>query len=241
MRKIIRAGFGALTLLLAAATSSWAQQPVKLCIPTQTLVNGALKDSCQPVDSGNPLPTTGGGGGGSVTITTPLGHGTADAAAVAIVPSATASFPLAAGSALVGQVGIDQTTPGTTNAVVASAAALGGSLAVGSIVPNNTTAVVVKASHGTLYGVQLFGIGSAPAYLKIYNAASATCGSGTPLVRLGIPAASTAANGAGSNVTFGPVGIAMGTGITYCVTTGIADADATAPAATSFLVNLDYQ
>jgi len=110
----------------------------------------------------------------------------------------------------------------------------------GNIVANNTTAVVVKASAGTLYGVQVYGIGSAPAYLKIYNATSATCGSGTPVKRLQIPAAATAANGAGSNITFGPQGVAFGTGITYCVTTGITDADATAPAANTFLVNLDW-
>ena len=110
----------------------------------------------------------------------------------------------------------------------------------GAIVPNNTTAVVVKGSAGTLFGVQVYGINAAPAYLKIYNAATATCGSGTPVKRIMIPAASTAANGAGSNVTFGP-GLALGTGITYCVTTGIADADTTAPTAANFLVNVDYE
>jgi len=110
----------------------------------------------------------------------------------------------------------------------------------GAIVPNNTTAVVVKASAGTLFGLQVYGINAAPAYVKIYNATSATCGSGTPVKRIMIPAASTAANGAGSNVTFGP-GLALGTGITYCVTTGIADNDTTAPTASNFLVNVDYE
>jgi hypothetical protein len=33
----------------------------------------------------------------------------------------------------------------------------------------------------------------------------------------------------------------MGTGITYCVTTGIADNDTTAPAAATFLVNVDFE
>jgi hypothetical protein len=108
----------------------------------------------------------------------------------------------------------------------------------GAIVPNNTTAVVVKASAGTLFGVQVYGIGAAAAFLKIYNAASATCGSGTPVKRLMIPSAT--GGGAGSNVAFGP-GLAFSTGITYCVTTGIADADTTAPAASTFLVNLDYE
>lgn len=55
-----------------------------------------------------------------------------------------------------------------------------------------------------------------------------------------ITACGTAANGAGSNISFGTQGVAFGTGITYCVTTGIADNDTTAPAATTFLVNLDW-
>jgi hypothetical protein len=148
--------------------------------------------------------------------------------------------PLSAGSAIIGKVGIDQTTLGTTNAVRTIAGTNGGASVVGNIAANNTTAVVVKASAGTVFGVQLYGIGSAPAYLKLYNATSATCGSGTPVKRLMIPAASTAANGAGSNITFGASGINFGTGITYCVTTGIGDADATAPAASTFLVNIDY-
>lgn len=121
------------------------------------------------------------------------------------------------------------------------AVASGGASVTGNIAANNTTAVVVKASAGTLYSVQLAGLGSAPAYLKIYNAASATCGSGTPVARYMIPAASTAANGAGSNIDLGPTGVSYGTGITYCVTTGIADADTTAPAASTFLVNLVWK
>lgn len=129
-----------------------------------------------------------------------------------------------------------RTTAANASPVVPVAAAS----TAGAIVPPNTTAVVVKGSAGTLFGVQVYGINAAPAYLKIYNATSATCGSGTPVKRIMIPAASTAANGAGSNVTFGP-GLAMGTGITYCVTTGIADADTGTPTAANFLVNVDYE
>ncbi len=125
-------------------------------------------------------------------------------------------------------------------AVTVGALATGGSSTTGNIAANNTTAVVVKAAAGTLYGVQVYGLGSAPAYLKIYNATSATCGSGVPVKRIMIPAASTAANGAGSNIAFGTSGVAFGTGITYCVTTGIADNDTTAPAAATFLINVDW-
>jgi hypothetical protein len=125
-------------------------------------------------------------------------------------------------------------------ATAATAVATGGAATTGNIAANNTTNVVVKASAGTLYGVQLYGIGSVPAYLKIYNSTSTTCGTGTPVKRLMIPAAATAANGNGSNVSFGPQGIAFSTGITYCVTTGITDADTTAPATNSYLINIDW-
>jgi hypothetical protein len=133
--------------------------------------------------------------------------------------------------------GIAAMTPVIVNNAVST---IGGQTTAGAMVPNNTTAVVVKGSAGTLYGIQVYGISATPAYVKFYNATSATCGSGTPVKRLMIPAASTAALGAGSNITFGVQGVAFGTGITYCVTTGITDADTTAPAANTFLVNVDY-
>jgi hypothetical protein len=60
----------------------------------------------------------------------------------------------------------------------------------GAIAPNNTTGVLLKAAPGTISSIQLGGIGSAPAYLKLYDSATApTCGSGTPVKRLIIPAA----------------------------------------------------
>lgn len=126
-------------------------------------------------------------------------------------------------------------------AVGVVAAATGGSTTAGAIQPNNTTAVVVKASAGTLLGIQAYNIGAGPAYLKIYNATSATCGSGTPVKRLLIPKAGTAADGAGNNITFTATGVNFATGITYCITTGIADNDATAAATNTVLVNVDYQ
>lgn len=171
-----------------------------------------------------------------------VGHGTAAAALRVELPTdGTGVVGLNAGTQLIGKAGIDQTTLGVTNGVSPVATTTGGATTTGNIAANNTTAVVVKSGATTLYGVQMAGLGSAPAYLKLYNATSATCGSGTPVKRLMIPAASTAANGAGSNINFGPVGVAFGTGLTYCITTGITDADTTAPAASTFLVSLDYK
>lgn len=176
------------------------------------------------------------------TVAAAAGHGTAAAGLRVELPTdGTGVVGLNAGTQLIGKAGIDQTTLGSTNGVSPVATTTGGGSQTGNIAANNTTAVVVKASAGTLYSLQLSGIGSAPAYLKIYNAASATCGSGTPVGRYMIPAAATAANGAGSNIDLGPVGVAYGTGITYCVTTGITDADTTAPAASTFLVNLVWK
>ncbi len=129
----------------------------------------------------------------------------------------------------------------TIGAVYPEARATGGASTTGNIGANNTTAVVVKASAGTLYGAQLANIGSVPLYLKIYNATSATCGSGTPVKRLIIPKAGTAADGGGSNIDFGPAGVAFSTGITYCLTAAIGDSDTTAPAASVALVNLDWK
>lgn len=120
---------------------------------------------------------------------------------------------------------------------VGIAPATSGGLSVYSaIVPNNTTSTVVKAGAGQLYGAQVFNNNSTIAYLKLYNAAqgSTTCGSGTPIARYMIPALS-------GFVYSEPNGLAFSTAITACVTTGIADNDTTAPAASTYLVNVTYK
>lgn len=111
----------------------------------------------------------------------------------------------------------------------------------GTIAPNNTTGVLLKGGSGIVWGVELGSIGAAPAYLKLYDKATApTCGTDTPVKRLIIPAAATAANGAAQHIGF-PAGVRFQIGIGYCVTTGIADADTGAPAAATFLINIDWR
>ena len=110
------------------------------------------------------------------------------------------------------------------------------------IAANSTNATSVKASAATLMACQLGGVGSTPAFLKIYNKASSpTVGTDTPVLTLIIPAASTAANGAGSNISFGPGGLALGTGFAAAITGVITDADTTAVAATTFSVSCQYE
>lgn len=244
MSKAIRRGLLAGVFWLAAvgAALASAATPVAPCVTVTSTASGVTQEFCVPVTAANPLPVTSGGGGSSTanqgtpavvgnawpTYLAPGGVANAVGNPIFVNPGTGATFA------------VTGTFWQTTQPVSIAASAAGGATPLGNIGANNTTAVVVKGSPGTLYGVQIYGIGSAPAYLKLYNATSATCGSGTPVKRLMIPAASTAANGAGSNVTFGPQGVAFGTGITYCVTTGIADNDTTAPAASTFLINVDW-
>jgi hypothetical protein len=118
----------------------------------------------------------------------------------------------------------------------------GGLSVASAIVPNNTTSVAVKAGAGQLYAIDAFSISAAtPVFIKLYNAAqgSTTCGSGTPVARYMIPAPGGAA---GSGIIMeDPNGIAFGTAITYCITAGMADADTTAPAASTYVVNFHYK
>lgn len=107
------------------------------------------------------------------------------------------------------------------------------------IVANNTTSVAIDANPGQIYAIAAYAISSGtPAYLKIYNAAqgSTTCGSGTPVERHLIP---TGSAGAGVALPLS-LGVSYSTAITACVTGGIADNDTTAPAASTYLVNVYY-
>lgn len=105
------------------------------------------------------------------------------------------------------------------------------------IVANNTTALVVKATSGALYTLEAFNNSATIAYVKLYDAATATCGSGTPVIRYMIPANASGAGYISPNVN----GTNFPGGITMCVTTGIADNNTGSPAATTYLVNVHYK
>ena len=141
---------------------------------------------------------------------------------------------IAAGSAIVGQVGIDQTTPGTTNGVQVVAALPTGANAIGKLAANSgvdvgdvdvtslvagapsnatTTAyaasLVVKATAGTLFG--LSGYNSGPAqWIQVHEAASLPADAAVPKVIVRVDAASNFA------VDFGLKGRACATGIVVC-------------------------
>jgi hypothetical protein len=174
-----------------------------------------------------------------------------DAVAVPLWGHAAVGSAIPAGASLMGVTdsGTTRAVPGdATNGVFVNIKACatgicgpsGGATSTFAIAANSNNSTNLKASAGTVYGVQLSGISSAPAYLKLYNKATApTCGTDTPIAVFMIPANSTAANGGGSNVSL-PVGKTFTTGIGYCIVTGIANNDNTSVAAATFAINIDW-
>jgi hypothetical protein len=120
-----------------------------------------------------------------------------------------------------------------------SAQPLGGATPGGAMLQSNRSPVTIKASAGTLYSLSGFGVGSAPAYVKFYDNASAC--TGTIVWRLGIPANGTAANGDGSNMPFPPMGLAFANGITYCPTTDISNSNAGVLPTGTFFMNYAWK
>lgn len=112
-----------------------------------------------------------------------------------------------------------------------------------AIAPATPTGVLVgTAGNHTIAAVQIGSKASQGAWLKIYDTATApTCGSGTPIISLPIPAASTAANLGGSNPLFGLTGTSVTNGIGVCVTGDLPNADTTAITANTIVWNMDYR
>jgi hypothetical protein len=117
-----------------------------------------------------------------------------------------------------------------------SAGSSGGASPSGVVAANSNNSTNLKASAGTVYGIQTSNISaSTPYYLKLYDKATApTCGTDTPVKRILIPPS----NG-GNNGVF-PVGIKFTLGIGFCIVTGIADNDNTAVPAATILSNIDW-
>jgi hypothetical protein len=219
------------------------------------------------LSGGSGLPTgSGGGSGGSASV--PTGAAGSPSASVLSVQGVTGGSALSENQTQLGGAALGAATswglapsgnvqgvnanvlalpslPAGSNmigSIAPQASAMGGSNFFSEVAPANTTGVSIKASPGTVYSLALSNNGAAPFYVKLYNTATApTCGSGSPVARFEVPANSTAANGAGSNLPFGQPGIAFSSGIGLCVTAGIADSDATAPPASVGVVNVSYQ
>lgn len=107
-----------------------------------------------------------------------------------------------------------------------------------AIMAATTNSTLVKNAPGVITEISVYNSSTTVAWLKLYNSASApTCGTGTPVGRYLIPGGS---NGGGSNVNVA-LGKAFSTGIAFCVTGLVADADTTATAASTMTVNMTYK
>lgn len=143
---------------------------------------------------------------------------------------------LATGTAPVGTVAI--TTGNATIGGVQLVPNSSGGLSVAStILTTGTPTVTVKASAGQIYGLTATNASATIAFLKVYNLATATAGSNTPIMRVMIPGN---ANGAGI-VLPQETGVACSTGISYALTGAIADADTTTCAGGTYIVNIFYK
>ncbi len=129
--------------------------------------------------------------------------------------------PLAAGSAIIGKVGIDQTTPGTTNAVQTLLATSGG-WTMKLLNGLTNSAVAIKASAGQLGKVYCWNPNATVAFMQVYNVAagSVTVGATSPSQSYGIPPTNS------SGYTLSVVGDQYGTAISAAATTTVAGGSA---------------
>lgn len=100
---------------------------------------------------------------------------------------------------------------------------------------------VIKGSAGTVYFISVQSIDATPVYLKLFDAASITPGTTSADLQFMCPAASTAANGAGIVLNFGPTGIQFATGICALISTAIGVSANTAVSANEVVVTIGYE
>lgn len=149
--------------------------------------------------------------------------------------------PTPAGTNIIGKVGIDQTTPGTTNAVQPIPGTSGGltNFVLEPVASDNHT--VIKNGAGQVYAIQVFNNSATINYVRLYNAGTGFngCNSATNLVWEGhIPANAT--NDAGF-IYSSDVGIPFATGISICVTGGYGQTNVTNATASAISLNVQYK
>jgi hypothetical protein len=103
---------------------------------------------------------------------------------------------------------------------------------------DNGTLTVVKNAAGQLYGWDITNTSTVTVFVKFYDAASGTLGSGTPVLTIGIPG--NASDDTLSSKLFAN-GVAFATGICVGAGTGVGDADNTHPGAKSVVANIYYK
>lgn len=93
---------------------------------------------------------------------------------------------------------------------------------------------IVKAAAGRLYALSISNSNATVRYVRLYNKATAPATSDTPIKKYVVPAGSTV-------IAHLPVfGSYFSTGISWRITTGIADNDDTAASANDINLNIEY-
>jgi hypothetical protein len=149
------------------------------------------------------------------------------------------SSAVAAGTNIIGKVGIDQTTPGTTNAVAISLSTSGGPTPFFLQPAASDNHTVVKAGAGQVYYVVVTNNSATVNYLRFYNATTGFngCNSATNHVaQVAIPASTSVG---GISIPF-QYGLPFSTGISICVTSGYALTDTTNATATAMSLTIGY-
>lgn len=155
---------------------------------------------------------------------------------VSAVTAITNALP--AGTNLLGKVGIDQTTPGTTNGVQSLPGTSGGLSSYSFLSTAAVQTQAVKASPGQVYSMEFFNNGAAAVYVRLYNQTGAPASTdGANIIWRGLVPGNTA--GAGF-VKSWEKGLKFTTGIGVRVTGAVADNDTTVLAANGILGNVEF-
>jgi len=114
--------------------------------------------------------------------------------------------------------------------------ASGGLSAKHFVAAASDNATNVKASAGQVYSIDVFNNAAYPVYLKLYNSASSPTGCGaTGLFKVvGVQSGT-------QHILQSEEGWALGSGIGYCLTKGIADSDDTAVLLSDAVVDIGYK
>ena len=130
----------------------------------------------------------------------------------------------AAVSATTGQLGVN---------IITSIATTKGQTLGTLVTPLTVAATVVKATAGRLYSISVGNAQASIVYLKLYNAASVTLGTTSPIQNIMIPASSTV------SLPINDYGLFFSTGICFAVTGGQPLLDSTA-LTTASVVNYSF-
>jgi hypothetical protein len=136
-----------------------------------------------------------------------------------------------------GYVEVDCKTGCGTTTTISLVPQTSGGLSVGHFVAaasNNATSL--KASAGQVYSIDGYNNAAYPVYFKLYNTASSpsSCGSTNLFKVVGFQAGT-------QHTLQSEEGWAMGTGIGYCLTKGIADTDNTAVLLSDAVIDIGYK